>query len=371
MSGEYDFAVVGAGMVGAAIAYGLAGAKRKVVMLDGEDADFRAAKANFGLVWATGKGFGYPSYQRLSLQSVEWWPHFVRKLEEDSGIQLAYEQKGGLEFCLSESEFSAEEKYIAAWHAQTPDLPISAEMLDRDELVRRFPLMRLGSAVVGASFGRLDGHVNPLRLLAALQSAFIRHGGELHNDRAVSAINGLSGGGFEVLAGGSKISARQVVIAAGLGSTKLAGMVGLEAPLQPQKGQILVTERLAPLLSVPAGTVRQTAEGTVLIGATHENVGHDLATTSEGAVRMARRALRIFPDLAKAKLVRQWACLRIMTPDGHPIYASSTTHPGSHIAMCHSGVTLASFHAGAYAELLAAGKLPDSLRDFHYERFDV
>ena len=244
-------------------------------------------------------------------------------------------------------------------------------MLDRNALARRFPTMRLGDEVAGASLGELDGHVNPLKLLAALQTAYLRRGGELRSNHAVKAIRQLPGGGFEVLAGDYRASAERVVIAAGLGSSALGPMVGLDVPLRPLRGQILVTERLAPLLPIPASGLRQTGEGTVMIGVTQEDVGFDLATTTEGAVRMTRKALRILPQLAQAKLVRQWACLRVMTPDGHPVYASSASHPGAEITTCHSGVTLASFHAGSYARALADGALPASLRVFHHERFHV
>lgn len=368
---DYDFIVAGAGMVGAAIGYGLAGMKRRVLLLDGGDTDFRAAKANFGLIWVQGKGFEHPAYQRLSIQAAQAWPEFAKQLQVESGMELAYERNGGLNFCLSADEWAARAVRLNAWHSQTPEFAPSTGMLDRGELERRFPSMRLGEAVVGASFGELDGHVNPLRLLAALHMAYMRRGGQLRSNHAVTAIKTLQGGGFEVVAGGYRASAERVIVAAGLGSSTLGPMVGLEVPLRPQRGQLLVTERLAPLLPIPASGLRQTGEGTVMIGVTQEEVGYDLGTTSEGAVRMTRRALRILPDLAKAKLVRQWACLRVMTPDGNPVYASSVTHPGADIALCHSGLTLASFHAGAYAKALADGVLPSALNIFHHRRFNV
>ncbi len=358
-------------MVGAAIAYGLAGLDRRVLMLDGSDTDFRAAKANFGLVWAHGKGIKHPAYQRLTIQACQAWPEFAARLEEETGMALAYERKGGLHFCMSDAELSSRAVQMDAWHAQTPELAPTTHMLDRGELVRRFPSLRLGDEVAGASLGEVDGHVNPLRLLAALQTAYLRRGGELRNNHAVTAIHKLPGGGFEVMAGDYRAHAERVVIAAGLGSSTLGPMVGLDVPLRPLRGQILVTERLAPLLPIPASGLRQTGEGTVMIGVTQEDVGYDVTTTSEGAVRMARRALRILPDLARAKLVRQWSCLRVMTPDGNPVYASSVSHPGAQIATCHSGVTLASFHAGAYARALADDAQPAALRIFHHERFNV
>lgn len=368
---DYDVIVVGAGMVGAAIGYGLAGLNRKVLMLDGSDTDYRAAKANFGLVWAHGKGIKHPAYQRLTIEACEAWPEFAARLEDETGMALAYERKGGLHFCLSDAELSARAAQMDVWHAQTPELAASAHVLDRSELIRRFPSMRLGAEVVGATLGDLDGQVNPMRLLAAMLAACLRRGGALKSNHAVTAIHALPGGGFEVVAGDYRARAERVVVAAGLGASALGPMVGLDVPLQPLRGQILVTERVAPLLPVPASGLRQTAEGTVMIGVTQEDVGFDLATTADGAVRMTRKALRILPDLASAKLVRQWSCLRVMTPDGNPVYASSVSHPGADVATCHSGVTLASFHAGAYAHALVHGGLPDTLRIFHHERFHV
>jgi glycine/D-amino acid oxidase-like deaminating enzyme len=60
-----------------------------------------------------------------------------------------------------------------------------------------------------------------------------------------------------------------------------------------------------------------------------------------------------------------------MTPDGHPIYAQSVSHPGAFVALCHSGVTLAAFHAETLAGVIAAGSLPETLSPFHQRRFDV
>ncbi|CAN7505228.1 NAD(P)/FAD-dependent oxidoreductase [Acidovorax sp. LjRoot117] len=371
MNNEFDVIVVGAGMVGSALGYGLSQTTLQVLLLDGEDTDLRAAKANFGLVWAHGKGFGDPDYHRLSIEACKQWPAFAQRLEADSGISLAYRQDGGLFFCLSDAELSDRSARMKAWHGQTPELPVSTQILERGELERRFPGVRLGKDVAGASFGEHDGQVNPLRLLAALQTAFQRNGGTLRNHAKVTGVSMLPGGGFEVATASFKAHAPRVVLSAGLGAIELGRTVGLDVPLRPQRGQILVTERVAPLLPIPASGLRQTSEGTVMIGVTTEEVGFDLSTTSEGAVRMTKKALRILPDLAGVRLVRQWSSLRVMTPDGHPVYAKSVSHPGIDVATCHSGVTLASFHAGTYAEAIAAGALPANLSVFHYDRFDV
>ncbi|MCD0503733.1 NAD(P)/FAD-dependent oxidoreductase [Bordetella petrii] len=371
MTQDYDFIVAGAGMVGSAIAYGLAGAQRRVLLLDGADTDYRAAKANFGLVWVQGKGQGHPDYQRLSHYAAGLWPEFARDLQRESGVPLDYENRGGLHFCVGETELEQRALRMSRWQAQAPELPPCIQMLDRGALQREFPQLRLGPQVAGASLGLRDGHVNPLRLLAALQAACVRRGAQLRHGQAVDRIAALPGGGFEVHSGAQCWRTARLVIAAGLGSRTLGTMVSLDVPLRPQRGQILVTERVASLLPLPASGIRQTAEGSVLVGLTNEEVGYDLSTTTEAAVRMSRAALRILPDLARARLVRQWSCLRIMTPDGCPVYAGAADYPGAWIALCHSGVTLASFHAGPLAQALAGGALPTSLDVFHHERFNV
>jgi glycine/D-amino acid oxidase-like deaminating enzyme len=108
-----------------------------------------------------------------------------------------------------------------------------------------------------------------------------------------------------------------------------------------------------------------------MIGATQEESGYDISTTGDAAALLSRKAVRTIPALADVGLVRQWAGLRVMTPDSYPIYAQSQSHPGAFVTLCHSGVTLAALHADILAGAIAAGALPDSLSPFHQRRFDV
>ncbi|RDJ21724.1 FAD-dependent oxidoreductase [Bosea caraganae] len=365
-----DVVVIGGGTVGAAIAYGLAARRQRVLLLDGDDGDFRAARANFGLVWLQGKGMNMPAYQQLTRSSVALWPDFVAELTETTGIGLTYEQNGGLAFCLGEDEFEKRKLQLQRLHNQLAGEDADWEMLDRAALSKLLPKVQWGPEVAGASFGRLDGHVNPLKLLGALHAGLVRRGGAIRSGATVREIR-RDGEGLRVSFGNEQVTAPKLVIAAGLGSQALARQVGLDVPVRPQRGQILVTERLAPFLPLPASGLRQTGEGTVMIGATQEEAGYDVSTTGEAAAKLSRKTIRLVPALADVALVRQWAGLRIMTPDSYPIYAQSPSHPGAFVALCHSGVTLAAVHAAGLAEAIAAGSLPASLDPFHQRRFDV
>ena len=361
--------VLGAGTVGAAIAYGLARQNCRVTLLDGGDTDHRAARANFGLVWLQGKGAGMPAYHRLTRQSVDLWPSFSEELAQVSGAMLQYERTGGLKFCLNEQEVEARHFELQRLHNMAGGAQ-DWEMLDRPALERLLPGVTLGAEVVGASYGHSDGHCNPLRLLAALQRGVQRLGGRVIGNATVQTIR-PSAAGFEVETADATYAADRLVIAAGLGSAALARQVGLTIPVRPQRGQILVTERCAPLIPMPASGLRQTGDGTVMIGSTQEEVGFDSMATGEAAGRLSRAAVRILPRLASARVVRQWAGLRVMTPDSFPIYAQAPDHPGAFVALCHSGVTLAALHATHLAAAVAAGALPDALSPFHQSRFDV
>lgn len=367
---EADVIVIGGGTVGSAIAYGLAQRNQRVTVLDGDDRDFRAARANFGLIWVQGKGYNMPEYYLWSRQSSERWEGFSKSLEDISGQDLHYEQKGGLVFCLGNEEVEARHNALKKLHnligGEDPDW----EMVGRSELERLMPGVALGPDVSGASLGLRDGHANPLFLLSALQVAIQRLGGTLVGSTIVEKITPRNGG-FSVETEAHTYFANRVVIAAGLGSKALGEQVGLSVPLRPQRGQILVTERLTPILTLPCSGLRQTREGTVMIGATHEDVGFDVATTTAAAAQLSARAIRVLPALGNVKLVRQWAGLRVLSPDNCPVYAQSASYPGAFLALCHSGVTLAAVHAEAIAEAVINGALPSMLDVFHHRRFDV
>ncbi len=95
-------------------------------------------------------------------------------------------------------------------------------------------------------------------------------------------------------------------------------MVGLDVPVRPQRGQLIVTEKTAPFLRYPVATVRQTDEGGVMLGDSQEEAGFDPTVGTPVIAVLADRALRMFPQLGSLNIVRTWAALRVMTQDGFP-----------------------------------------------------
>jgi glycine/D-amino acid oxidase-like deaminating enzyme len=241
-------------------------------------------------------------------------------------------------------------------------------MLGPEEL--RGMLPGIGPAVVGASWTQYDGHANSLALLHALHKGFVERGGAYIPNRTVDYA-AAQPNDFRLGSGADEITAPKVVLAAGLGNARLAPLFGLNAPVRPQRGQILVTERAGRVFEMPTTTVRQTIEGGIMIGDSMEDVGFDTSQRPDVMKAMAERAVLSFPWLAELQVVRAWAALRVMPPDGTPIYDESEKFPGAFTANCHSGVTLAGAHANAFAPMVAAGALDPMMAPFSAKRFDV
>ncbi len=366
MSEAYDLIVIGGGLVGGAIAWGAASAGARVALLDEGDVANRASRANFGLVWVQGKGAGMPGYAHWTQQSAQLWPGLAGALATATGVDVALQQRGGLHFCLDEDELADRAAMVQRMHNESGD--IGTRILGREEVRAMVP--GIGDAVVGAAFCPMDGQANSLRLLRALHAALLAQGGAYLPNRKVTAIDARPNS-FTVHCGGEQFLAGKLVVAAGLGSRDLAPMVGLSMPVHPVRGQILVTERLQPLLDYATHKIRQTNEGSVMLGDSQEDAGFDASTTPEVMQAIAARARLTFPALANASVVRVWAGLRVMTPDGFPIYDRSELYPGAFSATCHSGVTLAGAHALALAPAILAGTVPADLSVFSSRRFDV
>ncbi len=361
MPASHDLIVIGGGLVGAAIAWGAAREGASVALLDEGDVAFRAARGNFGLVWVQSKGAGMPPYAHWTRRSAELWPELAATLSEATGLDTGLRQPGGFMFCLSDEELETRAGIVNRMHNESGD--IGTRMLDRAEVRAMVP--GLGDQVVGASFCPIDGHASPLYLMRALYS-----GGQTdyRPGHTVSRIEAAPND-FTVHAGTERFIAPRIVIAAGLGSRDLAPLVGLSMPVNPLQGQIIVTERLPKFLDYVTHVVRQTEEGTVMLGDSQEDAGFNIDTKVGTLKEIATRNLLVFPALASANIIRTWAALRVMSPDGFPIYEQSERFPGAFAATCHSGVTLAGAHALALAPAIMRGELPAELAGFTAQRF--
>src|SRR5262249_37088935 len=155
---------------------------------------------------------------------------------------------------LSEKELETRANTLKRLHNQPGIVDYRTEILDHDEVARMLP--DIGCDVVGASYCPLDGHVNSLRLFRTLHTALNARGVSSRPRHQVENITKVSGE-FRLTTKRGEVRAGRVALAAGNANMRLAPMIGLEAPMKPERGQIVVTERLRPFLNHPVVTLRQ------------------------------------------------------------------------------------------------------------------
>ncbi len=361
-----DYLIVGGGIVGLSVGFGLLQAGYRVILVDESDTALRASRGNFGLIWVQGKGISLPAYAQWTQQSAALWPEFARQVEYYSETALCLDQRGGLSYYLTDESLDQAIREYSALAAQlVDDYPF--EKLNPAALRRAEP--HIGERVAGAILHHQDGHVNPLKLLAGLSVAFRRLGGEVIAGCHVDQIEINDAGVRLVHQGKTLCSGGEVVLCAGLGAGHLGPQLGFNAPVRAQRGHILITAKLPPLMNRPSDVIRQVDDGGVQIGASAEEVGPDDREMLGVSARLAKDAITLFPALAKANLVRSWAALRIMSPDGYPIYQQSSQYPGAWFVTCYSGVTLAAAHAMILPQWILSANEPPDLSAFSEDRF--
>lgn len=366
MHKDYDVAVVGGGLLGSAIAWGLGRLGQRVCVLDEGDVAKRASRANFALVWVQSKGLGMPAYTNWTVRASETWSKLAGELLDQTGLDVCFQRNGGFHLALSDKEMEERGNLIKRFHNQQ-GADYQMELLDHDQVKKMLP--HIGDEVAGGSFSPLDGHVNSLRTFRAFHTGLSMFGVDYRPEEPVSDIR-HAGGEFRLTTPKGEVRAAKVVLAAGNANERLAPMVGLEAPMGPTRGQIVVTERTMPFLPHPLTTIRQTDEGTVMIGDSKEEILDDTQMDLSINTVMADRARRMFPLLGRLNVVRSWSGIRVMPKDGFPIYDQSETHPGAFVTCCHSGVTLASNHAFEIARMVVDGALDmDKVGAFTGKRF--
>lgn len=354
--------------MGAAIATGLSRLNHAVTVLDGGDTDFRSSRGNFGLVWVQGKGAHSPAYAQWTGSAAKAWPEFAAELLDATGVDVQLQQTGGIDYCLTESEFQSQAEVMRRVQQHTDGL-FEYQMLDNKAVRELVP--QVSEAVVGASYSPQDGHVNPLKLLKALHINMQKRGCKYLPDQPVINVE-AGNSGFTIETKHRKHHCEKIVLASGLANTALADKLGMSVPLKPNQGQLLITERFEPFLAIPGIHIRQTDEGTLQIGDSHADIGYDDSTSLEVLAMISNRLLKIFPHLAHVNVLRSWSALRVLTPDGLPIYEQSKHWPNAYAVNCHSGVTLAAQHATVLSQWIAGdtvGNHEGVINEFSAERF--
>jgi sarcosine oxidase subunit beta len=359
----YDVCIIGGGLLGTATAYYAAAAGLKTLVLEARDLASGASGAAFGGVsvgiYSYSSARVPSAYVELSKSSLALY----HRCQEELGPRLDFKVNGSLDpFYDTDGLERARERAAGLVECGVP-----CRVVMRDELRELEPA--LSDAVLGATYCPIDGHVTPMAMVCALAKGARRHGAEIRTHTPVDAILVKGGRATGVRTATETISAGWVVDTAGLNAAALAATAGVSVPVSYSRGQMFVSERLPPLLNTYVHNIKQTAAGTIVFGATREAGVTDVGTTAAGTREVLAWAVRLVPALAEARLIRSWAGIRPVPPDGYPIIGPVDGVDRLLVSVMHRGVSLAPAIGEIMTQLITQGRTTHDIEPYLLSRF--
>ena len=364
--------VVGAGIVGASIAYHLS--RRKDVSVTVLERDEPCAGASgHSFAWLNSFGKDPVSYHHFNRRSMDIWDRFARRLGGDLDLHWGGELRW--EYTPERAETLRQRiKQLQAW-----GYPIW--VIPSDELRELEPGLSPGP-VMTASFSEIDGRVDPLKVIEACLQRACEAGAAVHTHTPVDKLCLDGRGNIEAVnTSNGEIGCDVVVLANGTATTELAATAGVHIPQQHSPGVVIRTDPQPPILKNVSVLhlppideerheihLRQSADGTLAIGqGSQESV--DCDDSQEHAEALLSRAIHYLPALASARAIPKPVGYRPMPIDGLPVLGFCEAAPNLYIALMHSGVTLAPLVGELTTLEIVDGTYVEMLAPYRPERF--
>ena len=352
--------VVGAGIVGCAIAYELARRGVHCRVVDRREVGQGATQASAGVLAPFIEAHDRRPLLDLTTRSLDLYDEFVARIVEDSGVAVQYVRTGTLEIAAGPGDMAR----LEGMHAACIERGLGAELLDADTVRQVEP--QLAPTVQGGLVVESHGFIGAAELTAALRRAAAAHGVSFQT-AAVTRVEG-NGAGIRVETTGDAFACESAVMAAGSWSGHVEIEGASPVPIRPVRGQLLhlgwPTPSLKRVVWSPDCYLVPWSDGSVLAGATSEEVGFDERATVAGVRKLMDAAQRVTPEVSNASFKEARVGLRPATPDELPVIGPSAAVPGLVYACGHfrNGILLAPLTAAVVADLMVDRRL-DSVLD--------
>jgi glycine oxidase len=371
MAKTAEVIVIGAGLVGCAVAYHLA---RKgvgaVVVLDRGQVGGEASGAAAGMLAPQCEAAGPGPFLDFCLAARQYYERLAPELRDLTQTDIEYLRWGILYLLDEEGDEAAEGRY--RWQRE---LGLSVERLTRDEVGKLEP--GLAKEIGGALFFPGDHHVNNGELTRALAQAARTLGARIVEGNPVTGFLYEEDRVIGVRTPEEIYTGRHVVLATGAWSAQLGTLLGRRIPVEPARGQILYAELAEPPLRHPVwgkgGYLVPRLNGGLIVGSTVEYVGFEKAVSLGGVRVLSELALRLLPGLAERPFTRAWAGFRPHAKDSLPLIGPLEGLDGLYIATGHfrNGILLGPLTGRLLAEMIVGEPLSFPLDAFSPKRFGL
>lgn len=369
---RYDVAIIGGGGHGLAIAYFLASRHRAG----------RIAVIERGYIGGgnTGRNTQVVRANYITPESIRFYGRSLelyRTLSEELGFNVMFSSRGQLTLAQTDSAMRGFRLRAEA----NQHLGVRSEIVDRQTIRELSPTLSLmddtPQPVIGGLWHPAGGMARHDAVAWGFARAAARLGVEIHQHTGVVGIDIENGAVHRLRTTRGDIDVGVVVQAVAGSSSEVAAMAGIRLPIVSYPLQALVTQPLKrfvdPLVSAPAYHcyVSQTARGEAVIGGGSDPYPlYSTRVTLEMKEVLLHAALTMFPCLAGAKVLRQWAGITDMTPDYSPVMGPTPVR-GYYLDAGWGtwGFKATPVCGETMAELVATGNVPSLIERFGLERF--
>ncbi|MEL6369504.1 MAG: FAD-dependent oxidoreductase [Pseudomonadota bacterium] len=368
-------AVVGGGIIGASIAYHLAGQGVKVTLLERHGLAARASRGTFA--WINATWAKQPRhYHAFNQAGLAGW----KRLQSDLDMPVRW--GGSLEWFPAE----ARQARLAKQIAEQVTWGEPAEMVGPDVLRQLEPNVDFG-VVERVAYSPNDGAVDPVLATRLLAGAAQRAGATVRENCSVEGVSAIGDETVTLHTTCGDINVDSYVLATGADPAATGRLAGLAIPQRTTPGVIVVTKPMDRLINriivAPGVHIHQRNDGRIVLGeqggapdtTAHQERLHDRPTRFPDAAIAAQHAGRILGQSAKfvpgigAAVVEDviigWRPLPI---DGHPVLGRSPERPACYLAIMHSGVSLAPVVGDLVAREIALGRQAPGLEGYRPDR---
>lgn len=361
MNASADVVVVGAGVIGCAIAYELSTRGIKVMLLEREAIGSGGSAHATGSLSLLGAEFSPgPSFSQ-AIQSYRLFPDLVAALEQETGMDLLYQRRPQLRLSLEEQEESLIRDGML-WQGEHLQLA----WIDGEEVRRIEP--RLSPNVRGAVYDPESAQLDSYRFTLAMAQAAELRGTEILL-REVTGLVQSKGRVTHVRHTGGVVACEAVVLSLGPWSGVCTDWIGTPVPVAPMKGErLLLRYDAAPLpvliTSPKRGHMISRLDGLLSVGSTGGRdydqrelflgIDFDKQPTEAAKVELLQRAVDVLPDLENAEVVQHLAGSRPLSSDRHPLIGPVPGTEGLFLATGHGtkGIHMAPITARIIAEYI-------------------
>ncbi|WP_224333426.1 NAD(P)/FAD-dependent oxidoreductase [Haloprofundus halobius] len=374
----YEAIVVGGGIVGASTAYHLTREGVDTLLVDRRD-EGRATDAGAGILSAATSSRGSDSvWFDFATTAVDYYDELVAALEAAQDGPHGYAKRGLLNVAFDAEEAEQYDEVLDRIRERQasgePPAEGTVHELTTAEARERFPpLGETERAFYYDDAARVDGQT--------FEGA-LRRAGEAHGlDTLEASVESLVLDGGEVrgvAVDGNEIAADAVVVAGGAWSNAFGAQLGVEIPVEPQRGQIVHLDLDADTEGWPIVSPYRHKymvswdDGRVAVGATRETgAGFQPKTTVEGLHDVFGEVLRVAPGLADASLREVRVGLRPLAEDGLPVLGEVPGVDGAFLAAGHgpTGLQLGPYSGKLVADAVRGEDVAGELEPFGVERF--